>query len=188
MKNTRIIMGMSGLLLCCLGGISNAEEQNLVRNGGFEEAALSGWEILNKDMGACAPDPTVKHSGNASLKLTPGPEAAAAGAENYLTLRQIFAATGGGDYKVEAFVRVGAEYTGAPLKLFLAYKSAGKPVRIALPFKGRPDEWVKMTEVFSLPENATDLAIQFVVSGKGGNVWLDDVLVTKTRVEYSPIE
>jgi hypothetical protein len=161
------------------------EEKNLVRNSGFEETGLSGWEVLNKDAAAWVLDTADRHTGKKSLKLdfNPGP----AGAAETFSIRQVFAPSGSGDYKLEAFVRLSADFNGT-LKIILTFTASGKPVRMILPFKGRGGEWIKMTEIFSLPENVTDLAVQIEAKAKSGSVWVDDVFVANTKIEYLLIE
>lgn len=170
------------LFVLSLEGIGTAAENNFLNNGGFEDAPLCGWELPGPAAGSCERDTAVKHGGAASLKVTSAREAG-------VTVRQVLPSGVKGDVKVEAFVMLSGEYNGAQPKIVLVCELAsGKTSPFTIRCKAEREKWNKTEEVISLPEGVKRITLCFSVTGDRGQVWLDDVTVTKADTSYQLLE
>lgn len=170
---------------------SRADDEEMVRNGGFEEGgspAPAGWTrdvAKNGHMGRVSQDRTRVHSGRASLKMEPNGKNNAA---QPLSIGQLFS---GGKYRGRR-VKVSGYVTaegGAMGVLGMLSISRGRPGNLASTQPSGGPDWAFQELVYDVPDDPdVQLGVICMAGGRSGAVWFDDVSVVpnRERAEESP--
>lgn len=170
-------------------GIEPDAKAETILNAGFEKpigdikTTYFGWKVLPTEKMDVKLDPTKKHEGNRSLRVSFNGYSAA----TLYNITQIIVVEPSAKYRLTFWLRTENLKSGGTPKLEVANAKDGGSIATSAPFQNGTNDWQQVKVEFTAPENAEAVIVRTIrdFCGEGcpifGTIWYDDFKLEKIK-------